>query len=203
MQETTATRGPLTAPNAAGLVLGFVNTRATGNGDPERLGDAHALRAWAEEAVIDLGDWVLSDADAASARDLRQALVTILLAHVDVQEPGGALPEAEQRLRQAAALHPLQPVITADGCEFISAQQGVPGMFGTIFAAIADIAQRNMWSRMKMCRNLPCHVGFFDKTRNSSGLYCSPSCSSQVTMRAYRERQKAGQGTPNTSTVKH
>jgi predicted RNA-binding Zn ribbon-like protein len=39
---------------------------------------------------------------------------------------------------------------------------------------------------------MPCHVSFLDKTRNSAGLYCSAACSSQVSMRSYRQRQKAG-----------
>lgn len=43
---------------------------------------------------------------------------------------------------------------------------------------------------VKACRNQPCHFGFFDRTRNSSAGFCSPGCSSQASMRAYRQRKK-------------
>ena len=67
----------------------------------------------------------------------------------------------------------------------------VPGIFGSILAAAADVASQGLWPRLKMCKNPTCYGGFYDKTRNLSGQFCSPACNSQVSMRAYRERQKS------------
>jgi predicted RNA-binding Zn ribbon-like protein len=64
----------------------------------------------------------------------------------------------------------------------------VLGAFGSLLAAVADLASRGAWLRLKMCKNDSCHAGFFDKTRNSSGLYCG----TQVSQRAYRSRVKNG-----------
>lgn len=176
----------------ADLVLGFVNTRPTGNGAPERLGDAQGLRQWIQSAGAgDGGDSRVTDADAAVARELRAALVAVLLSHVGVEERDGALADAEEHLRRAAELYPLVAVVTGGGCELVPSQRGVPGAFGAIFAAVSQATASGLWPRMKMCRNLPCHVSFLDKTRNSAGLYCSAACSSQVSMRSFRQRQKA------------
>jgi predicted RNA-binding Zn ribbon-like protein len=134
----------------------------------------------------------ITDADAAVARELRAALATVLLSHVGVEEHEGALADAEDHLRRSAALYPLVAVVTGSGCELLPSQHGVPGAFGSLFATLSQVTAAGLWPRMKMCRNLPCHVSFLDKTRNSAGLYCSAACSSQVSMRSFRERQKAG-----------
>jgi predicted RNA-binding Zn ribbon-like protein len=72
------------------------------------------------------------------------------------------------------------------------AQDGVPGALASILAAVTELAQSGTWSRVKACRNPPCHVGFYDTTRNESATYHSPRCRSMVSMRTYRERKKAG-----------
>lgn len=185
VQETTGNP-------AADLVLGFVNTRPTGNGAPERMADGQDLKTWVQDAGLGRdADLRVTDADAAVARELRAALVTLLLSHVGVEEHDGALADAEDRLRRTAELYPLTALVIASGCEVAPSQRGLPGAFGSLFAALSQVTAAGLWPRMKMCRNLPCHVGFLDKTRNSAGLYCSTACSSQVSMRSYRQRQKA------------
>jgi predicted RNA-binding Zn ribbon-like protein len=156
------------------------------------MSDAAGLLRWIEAAGLS-GDEELrvTDADAAIARELRAALVALLLSHVEVEEHEGALADAEDHLRRAASLYPLVAVVTKSGCDLVPSQHGVPGAFGSLFAALSQVAASGLWPRMKMCRNMPCHVSFLDKTRNSAGLYCSAACSSQVSMRSYRQRQKA------------
>ncbi|WP_411101143.1 CGNR zinc finger domain-containing protein [Streptomyces sp. x-45] len=101
------------------------------------------------------------------------------------------LSDAEAYLQRTTERYPLSLRITAEGCVLVPSQSGVLGAFGALFAAAGDLASRGIWSRMKMCKNTSCHAGFFDKTRNSSGLYCSPACSSQAAQRAYRSRLKS------------
>jgi predicted RNA-binding Zn ribbon-like protein len=183
----------ITGKPAADLVLGFVNTRPTGNGDPECLGDGQGLRQWIQAAGLSSDEGLrVTDADAAVARELRAALVVLLLGHVGVEEHEGALADAEDHLRRTAELYPLVAAVTESGCELVPSQRGVPGAFGSLFAALSQATASGLWPRMKMCRNLPCHVSFLDKTRNSAGLYCSAACSSQVSMRSFRQRQKSG-----------
>ncbi|MEU4622133.1 CGNR zinc finger domain-containing protein [Actinoplanes sp. NPDC023801] len=189
MTDGNGRRSPLIAPPQAALVLDFVNTKADGGHD-ERLGDAADLERWLAGAGLIEPGTVVTAADAAAARELRDAVVTVLLAHSG--EAGAELPAAESHLRRAAALHPLIPVISAGGLALVSGQAGVPAAFGSILAAVADIAATDRWGRLKACRNPPCHFGFFDRTRNGSATYCSPGCGSQVSMRALRRRRQSG-----------
>jgi len=55
---------------------------------------------------------------------------------------------------------------------------------------VVDSTACGAWGRVKMCSNTPCHVGFFNRTRNSAGRYCSSACGTQMAMRAYRRRLK-------------
>jgi predicted RNA-binding Zn ribbon-like protein len=173
-------------------VLAFVNTRADGGGRPELFGDAAAFGTWLEEHDQFGGPTAVTDADAAAARELREALVTIMLAHSgDEESVGKPLRAAEAYLRRIGSLYPLATVVTEQGARLTSPQSGGAHVFGTLLAAVAEFALSGDWGRIKACRNPPCHFGFFDRTRNGSGLYCSTGCGAQVSMRKYRQRQRS------------
>ncbi|MFE5623981.1 CGNR zinc finger domain-containing protein [Streptomyces virginiae] len=194
----SAKASPRTIPPTAETVLGFVNTRADGSGRRELFGDGGSFAAWLAEREEFGGETVVSDADAAVARELRDALVTVLLAHSgDEESLGEPLLHAERHLRRVGSLYPLVTAVTAGGVELASPQTGVPRVFGTVLAAVTTFAQSSDWGRIKACRNPPCHFGFFDRTRNGGGLYCSTGCGSQVSMRKHRQRQRDGGGTPS------
>ncbi|WP_436524568.1 CGNR zinc finger domain-containing protein [Actinoplanes sp. HUAS TT8] len=129
--------------------------------------------------------------DVAAATELRASLVTLLRAHSGCTLDPGDVPAAEAHLRQVAVRYPLVPVIGVDTCTFEPVHDGAFGLFARVLAAVADLSYREIWGRVKVCKNEGCHRGFFDKTRNTSALHCSPACSSQASMRAYRNRQKA------------
>ncbi|MFJ9455266.1 CGNR zinc finger domain-containing protein [Kitasatospora sp. NPDC101447] len=187
----SAKPSPRTVMPEVETVLAFVNTRADGGGRRELFGDGRSFAAWLAERDEFGGETVATDADAAAARELRDALVTLLLAHSgDEESQGEPLRHAEQHLRRAGALYPLATLVTAGGVELASPQAGVPRVFGTVLAAVTTFAQTGDWGRIKACRNPPCHFGFFDRTRNGAGLYCSTGCGSQVSMRNYRRRQR-------------
>ncbi|MEV6596231.1 CGNR zinc finger domain-containing protein [Actinoplanes sp. NPDC051346] len=191
MVDGTA-RSPLAPPAGTVLVLDFINTKVHGGVGTDRLGDAGSLAEWLSTAGLIGPDVVVTTADAASARELRDALVTVLLAHSGAEDGNDeALAAAESQLRRTASLHPLVPIITAEGAALASEQSGVAGALGAILAAVADAAATDKWGRLKACRNPPCHFGFFDRTRNASGAYCSSTCGSQVSMRALRQRRKS------------
>ncbi|KMO93418.1 CGNR zinc finger domain-containing protein [Streptomyces roseus] len=193
----SAQTDPRAATPVVETVLSFVNTRANGGGEQELFGDGRSFAAWLAERDEFGGETVATDADAAAARELRDALVTLLLAHSgDEESMGEPLQHAEEHLRRAGALYPLATVVTARGVELASPQAGVPRVFGTVLAAVTTVAQTGDWGRIKACRNPPCHFGFFDRTRNGGGLYCSTGCGSQVSMRNYRERQRRGSEAP-------
>ncbi|MFD8014489.1 CGNR zinc finger domain-containing protein [Streptomyces sp. NPDC058955] len=188
---------PRTVTPTVETVLAFVNTRADGSGRQERFADGDSFAAWLaehDEFGFD-GETVATDADAAVARELRDALVTVLLAHSgDEESLGEPLLGAERHLRRVGSLYPLATVVTAGGVQLASPQAGVPRVFGTVLAAVTTFAQSSDWGRIKACRNPPCHFGFLDRTRNGAGLYCSTGCGSQVSMRKHRQRQRRDGG---------
>jgi len=86
---TTATGSSSAIPPAAELVLAFVNTRADGAGRKELFGGAEALAAWLAEHHRAVASATVTDADAATARELRDALVAVMLAHSGDVDPAG------------------------------------------------------------------------------------------------------------------
>jgi predicted RNA-binding Zn ribbon-like protein len=160
----------------SGLIVGFVNSGS---------GLVDWLAQFAEEPTVD-------QADVVAGRELRSALLSLLRAHSGCMTDDTEVAAAEAYLRRIAVRHPLVPQITAEGCALVPAQAGVLRAFGALLAAVTELAYQGGWPRVKVCKNVACHEAFFDKTRNSSGLYCSAACSSQAAMRAYRSRQRAG-----------
>lgn len=178
--------------DSSDLLLGFVNTGPL-SGSPDRLTGPEDLAAWLTRtglAGTTGAGTAVTGADAVAARELRDAFVAIFRAHSGCEDGEALLPAAEDYLERVAPRYPLTPRLSADGVRLVPAQDGVLGGFGALFAAAADLAARGGWARLKMCKDPSCHTGFFDKTRNSSGLYCSTACSTRTAARAYRSRTK-------------
>ncbi|GIF75424.1 CGNR zinc finger domain-containing protein [Asanoa siamensis] len=140
-----------------------------------------------------LEEWLGASAasDVTATAELRASLSVLLRAHSGCALDPGEVEAAEAHLRQVATRYPLVAVVGADGVALVPAQDGAFGQFARVLGAVTDLAYRGAWMRVKVCKNETCHRGFFDKTRNTSALYCSPACSSQASMRAYRNRRKA------------
>lgn len=192
MPASTTQRSPLTQPEAADALLRFLNTHPSGPRQlPERLADAGTMHAWLLEHGLATETTRVTEADAVAARELRDALVTVLLAHAgDADTTPQALARAEEDLRGIAARHPLTTVVTATGATLTSPQTDVPGLLGNVLASVTALAHAGLWDRLRACRHVPCHFCFFDRTRNSSAGYCGPRCASRASMRAYRQRRK-------------
>jgi predicted RNA-binding Zn ribbon-like protein len=189
-----ATRGSDSVRDDEQVVVAFVNTHGYGQ-HPDRLADGSELLGWLEE-VAWLGaprsDAQVTDADAAEARELRDALVVALLEHARDPDTGEAHVEAaEAILRRAGERYPLVAAIDSGGARLGSRQPELAGVFGQVLASIATLSLGGRWPRVKACRNAPCHRAFIDTTRNTSAAYCRPECASRASMRAYRARRRA------------
>ncbi|MFD3519081.1 CGNR zinc finger domain-containing protein [Streptomyces sp. NPDC058653] len=189
MRQTEADPCPPSTCDSSALLLGFVNTAPLA-GSRDRLTVAADLSEWLDHTGLAGADTSVTGADVAAARELRDAFTMIFRAHSGCEDGEAALPAAEGYLQRVAHRYPLVPRLSADGCRLVPAQDGVLGGFGALFAAAADLAAGGGWPRLKMCKNPTCYTGFFDKTRNSSGLYCSTACSTRMAARAYRSRVK-------------
>jgi predicted RNA-binding Zn ribbon-like protein len=178
------------AGDPAELVLAFANTHDHRGRVPERFSDPAGLQEWliAQQAIGD-GPVVVTPADVIEAREIRDALVTVLLMHSDAGEAAEEeLAGAEYALRRAAHRYPLEANITRDGAGLVSAQPGLAGVLGSTLAAVVELSQSGAWDRLKACRN--CHHAFTDQSRNWSATFCRAQCRSQAGMRAYRSRHR-------------
>ncbi|CAB3749714.1 hypothetical protein LMG29542_01081 [Paraburkholderia humisilvae] len=182
------------------LLLRFANTRNDRFGRSERFGDAAGLSAWLSENGFAEAAANVTRADAAAVRELRDAVITLLLSHSSAPHISAQdVEDAENLLRRMAARYPLVTIVDRTGARLIPASGGLPGAIGRIFAAITELALADAWHRIKACRNQGCHFAFHDHSRNSSGAFCSNVCSSQVAMRNYRQRRRAVAQTGNDS----
>lgn len=171
------------------LVLGFANTHGHLGRLPERFADSAGLRDWlSQQQGLDPKALVITGADVIEAREIRDALVTVMVSHADTEAASAELRVAEQALQRAAQRYPLQANITREGAGLSSVQPGLAGVIGSVLASVVELAQSGQWNRFKACRN--CHHSFVDQSRNASATFCRTSCKSQAGMRAYRSRQR-------------
>ncbi|MFC5264617.1 CGNR zinc finger domain-containing protein [Kribbella qitaiheensis] len=197
--DTVTFRTKQPPPSAAEveIVLGFANTHADRFGRSERFADADGLSDWLAEHGFAEAAADVTDADAGAVRELRDALVAILLGHSDDPHSSAkTLVEAEGLLRRTGGRYPLVTVVDRSGAHLVPAQRGLPGALGSVLAAMTELALTGAWNRCKACRNQRCHFAFYDRSRNTSGAYCSSTCSTQVGMRNYRQRR-------NTTAASH
>ena len=179
------------ADAAIDTVLGFVNTRFDGKGGRiERFGSVADFTAWAGERGLIRRETV-SESEVVAARELRSALVTVLLAHADHPDvTGERLAAAERFLDHAGSLYPVRITLSARGSTVAAQSRGAAGVFGAVLAAANEIVQHDGWARMKGCCSPPCQHAFVDRTKNGAQRFCAPKCASRAAMRAMRERHR-------------
>lgn len=180
------------------VLVGFVNTRPF-DGRPDELENPSGLAAWLKSRGMPVDGPPITRADSAAAQELRDAFAAIFREHGGCRQEEQALRDAEVYLQSIGRRYPLMLRLGAESGTLVPIESGVPGAFGNLLVAAADLAWRGAWERLKLCKEPSCHQGFFDKTRNSGGQFCTSSCSSRMAARNYRSRLKEGQLKPEDS----
>jgi predicted RNA-binding Zn ribbon-like protein len=178
-------------------VVAFLNTadqrRYSRHGIRQAGGDAlvtaAALSAWLAEHDLVPASSRASRADLARARELREALRTVLLLQADKS--------ADQRLVRRAdatlATLPMQVRIGESGTpRLMPTGKGISAAVASIAVAVAQAEARGTWRRVKMCAAADCHWVFFDASRNGGGRWCSMAvCGNRDKTSKYRQRHLA------------
>ncbi len=166
------------------LVIDFVNTARFGP-DREDLQTPGALVAWLDAHGLEPGTRA-TKADYDEARQVREALRHLLLAHNEVEADVDAATDVLDRAARRAGLS----VRFADGGAHAEpAAGGVPGAVGRILAEVSAAMADGTWERMKACRADDCRYAFLDTAKNRSRAWCSmQSCGNRAKVAAYRER---------------
>jgi predicted RNA-binding Zn ribbon-like protein len=176
------------APGELEQVREFVNTVDIEEGT-EELASPAALATWLVDHGLTGSPEIRAQAsDLENAIRLREALRSILLAHVG-SEPVSA--HAAVELDAVACRSRLRLRFDREGdAELEPEARGVDGALGRLLAIVQRSIAQGTWERLKACRELGCSWAFYDHTKNRSGAWCSMEvCGNRAKARSYRERR--------------
>ncbi|MFC9849212.1 CGNR zinc finger domain-containing protein [Streptomyces sp. NPDC060223] len=162
------------APGGLSLVEALVNTVDLESGT-DKLDTAEGrARFGIAEAEQDL----------AAARELRESLRAVCLAHAG-HPPHRAVTPLDELL---AAAPLLVTVSAADGSAALSPAHPAP-LASRVAAAIAEALVDGTWPRLKACEAPTCHWAYYDRSPAGRGRWCSMSvCGARAKMRRYRAK---------------
>jgi predicted RNA-binding Zn ribbon-like protein len=169
------------APGRLALLQRFINTHNHDlPRDWDRIGSAGKAREWLNEKGLVEPQGVVTEADAARLRELREAIRRLVI--------GGEQPEAVAVVREAGGI--LRVTVDGEGRTSLeAARPGVDGAIATLLGILHEAHLTGDWARMKACRQ--CEYAFFDRSRNRSAAWCAMSiCGNRTKNRAYYRRQR-------------
>jgi predicted RNA-binding Zn ribbon-like protein len=170
------------------LIQDYVNTLHKDiHGDEEELTTPAQLASWLAVHGLVGSDARATAAELRQAKEVREAIRTLLLAHNEIEVDEAA---AHAVLDQAARKARVELRFAVDGPELASAAAGVTGGLGRVIIAVHDAVADGSWQRLKACRARDCEWAFVDTAKNQSRAWCSMrSCGNREKARAYRRRQ--------------
>ncbi|MER6697067.1 CGNR zinc finger domain-containing protein [Streptomyces griseus] len=163
----------------------------------EVLNEPADLVRWAEESRLPDGlaagagaGLVVSAAEVADARALRDALWRLTEGHVRGAPPG---PDDLATLNDAAAHPPLTARLTADGGRAWAAGGTGTGLLSTVARDAVDLFTGAHAHRIRACGAHDCRLLFVDTSRPGRRRWCSMErCGNRAKVRAHRARLTAG-----------
>lgn len=176
------------APGRLELLQRFANSH---NYDlPEawdRLGTAARAGAWLRTKGLVAAGEVVSEADAARLRELREAIRGLIVAN----QRRAPDPASVAVVRRAAARAELRVALHGDGRTTLEpAARGVNGAVATLLVILHEAQLSGDWERMKGCRE--CEYAFYDRSKNRSAAWCAMSiCGNRTKNRAFYRRRRA------------
>jgi predicted RNA-binding Zn ribbon-like protein len=171
------------APTPLLLVQGFVNTRDVED-ETDLLADPASARDWLVDTGLLADTAELSESDIELARDVREAIRSLLE------------DDAEDRLeplRTLAAAHRARLTIAADGTFGLenARDEGLGDGLFELLLIIRHAQEDGSWPRLKVCANVECQWAFYDRSRNQQGSWCNMAvCGNRLKNRELRARRR-------------
>jgi len=182
--------GRAPAPGGLALVQGLVNTVDREHG-PDLLAGAEGLREWLQRRGLLEPDAGVTAPELEAARELREALRTLLLAN----NGGPEAAWARRALEATASRAELRAAFPPEGPELVPEHAGVDGALGRVAAAVFAAMLDGSWARLKACPRERCGWAFYDRSSNASATWCSMAvCGGRVKSGAYYRRRRAAGG---------
>lgn len=160
------------APGGLVLVESLVNTLDIESG-------ADAL-----ETADGRAPFGLTEDEVPAARELRESLRAVLLAHAGHPPHARVTP-----LDDLLATAPLRLTVDAvDGSAALTAADVRP-LNSRVAAAVAEALVAGTWLRLKACEAVTCHWAYYDRSPAGRGRWCSMQvCGARAKMRRYRAK---------------
>ncbi len=169
------------------LITDFVNTLELDEG-VDHLGSPAQLRAWLAERGLLGARADVGRSDLRRAREVREALRSLLLANNGVAADTRT---AARILDRAAARAGVRLRFSRSGAATLEPDRrsGVDAALGVMLGRVAELMSEGSWSRLKACRAEDCRWAFYDRARNQSRAWCSMRvCGNRQKARVYRRR---------------
>lgn len=129
---------------------------------------------------------VPAEEELAQARELREALRVVCLAHAGHPPHREVTPLGELLARA----HLLVTVDPTDGSAALAPADSAPGLRSRVALAVAEALAAGTWLRLKACELPTCHWAYYDRSPAGRGRWCDMQvCGSRAKMRAYRARK--------------
>ncbi|QTD98937.1 CGNR zinc finger domain-containing protein [Streptomyces cyanogenus] len=126
----------------------------------------------------------ITEAELADARELRESLRAVLLAHA-----GHPPHRAVTPLGALLARAPLRVAVDErDGSARLAPAEEGP-LLSRVAAAVAEALVAGTWTRLKACEAGTCHWAYYDRSPAGRGRWCSMQvCGARAKMRRYRAK---------------
>jgi predicted RNA-binding Zn ribbon-like protein len=174
------------APESLRRVQSFLNTRSAGRPPgADLLAGPASANSWLRALEWPARPRLTTD-DLPPLYQLRESLQAELEACQAAAEPRSQpdLARHLEKLRWKVTLEEGRLALSAEG-------EGWRQVAGTVLGDILLAQQRELWPRLKACRNPPCSVVFYDSSKNQSRVWHNTSdCGNLVNLRAARARQR-------------
>jgi predicted RNA-binding Zn ribbon-like protein len=169
------------------LIQDYVNTLHKDIlGDEEELSTPAELASWLAARGLVGPDARATAAELRQAKELREAVRTLLLGHNEIEVDEVAAHAVLDRVARKARV---ELRFEVEGPELAAAAAGITGALGRVIIAVHDAVADGSWQRLKACRARDCEWAFIDTAKNQSRAWCSMrSCGNREKARAYRRR---------------
>jgi predicted RNA-binding Zn ribbon-like protein len=176
------------APGRLELVRRFVNSQDVEDGI-EELASPEAMRNWLREhGLPDVPEAGTGELKRLTA--LRESLRQFLLANNGQPHDHRAM----EKVRAEADHVQLRVRFSGEGeSALVPAGTGMDAVVAELLAIVHEAMADGTWARLKACRSDTCEWGFYDRSRNRSGTWCSMAvCGNRAKARSYRRRHTSG-----------
>ncbi|MEV5751038.1 ABATE domain-containing protein [Actinoallomurus sp. NPDC052308] len=181
---------------AGRLCLDFIRTlryRGTPTAS-EELPDGPALAAWVRQCGPCSLDVVADSAQAARARELREAVHALVIAAVRTGDPAACGDDARQHLNRAAAAPVPVPVLDASGEIRWRADDPVTATLALIARDALDLVTSPAVTRVRECAGPRCGALFLDGSRPGTRRWCSMgTCGNRAKKTTRRARRRGSE----------